>query len=201
MDIKTKLQIMEEYSLTAEEQLVADLLFLASAEENQKEFLYNFYNNKLNTIALRNCIESLQEKGVILKSYKIPPEGSSFDPENIEFNRNYLNKYRKYSGILGQEFFNEYPHFINIKGITYNLTNYAKKFNSEEDFYYSYGKSIGWNLEKHRFVLDLIRWGKENTNFINTNIADFVISKGWDRLQELKDGKFSNLTLDNTICL
>ena len=32
---------------------------------------------------LRKLLQSLQNKGIILKSYKIPNKGEQFDPENV----------------------------------------------------------------------------------------------------------------------
>ena len=69
------------------------------------------------------------------------------------------------------------------------LKNYAKKFNSEEDFYFYYGKAIGWKLEKHLEVIELIKWAKDNNcTLLNMNIADFTISKMWRSIKELKEG-------------
>lgn len=202
MDIKTKLMLMKEYNLNTEETFVLELLFLASAEENHSEHLYEFYNSKLNILSLREILMNLQDKGIILKSYVIQKENSIFEPRNVAFNKNFLNKYMKFSGELGQELFNVYPHFVTINGITYNIANFAKKFNSEEEFYYSYGKAIGWNYEKHLEIIDLIKWAKDNTNFLNHNICDFVIAKEWNRLDELKNGETNvNIIFDTITCL
>ena len=107
----------------------------------------------------------------------------------MEFNKNFLHNYRKFSGELGQEFFKEYPSIAIINGNEAPLKNYAKKFNSEEDFYFHYGKAIGWKLEKHLEVIELIKWAKDNNcTLLNMNIADFTISKMWRSIKELKEG-------------
>lgn len=181
--------MMEKYHLTAEESLVIELLFLASIEEGHSEYLVKYFTMQIDRTELRDILISLQDKGIIVKSYKIPSKGQKFDPESIEFNKNFLHNYRKFSGELGQEFFKEYPSIAIINGNEAPLKNYAKKFNSEEDFYFHYGKAIGWKLEKHQEVIELIKWAKDNNcTLLNMNIADFTISKMWRSIKELKEG-------------
>lgn len=186
---------MSKYSLTAEELFVIDLLFLASAEERHPEYLCEYIiNSKIN---LREVLFSLQEKGIILKSWRLPNSGEPFDPETVVFNKNFISNYRKYSAELGIEFFNMYPSICIINGVEAPLKNFAKKFNSEEEFYFAYGKAIGWNPETHKKVLELVKWAKDNNcRLINMNICDFVISKMWQSIQELKDGG-GTITFDN----
>ena len=181
--------MMEKYHLTAEESLVIELLFLASIEEGHSEYLVKYFTIQIDRTELRDILISLQDKGIIVKSYKIPSKGQKFDPEAVEFNKNFLHNYRKFSGELGQEFFKEYPSIAIINGNEAPLNNYAKKFNSEEDFYFHYGKAIGWKLENHLEVIELIKWAKDNNcTLLNMNIADFTISKMWRSIKELKEG-------------
>lgn len=180
---------MEKYRLTAEEVLLIDLLFLASIEEGHKEYLVKYFTMPVTRTNLRDLLLSLQAKGIITKSYKVPDKGQKFDPECVVFNQNFLNNYRKFSGDLGAEFLMTYPHNGVINGVEVPLNNWAKKFSTEEEFYYAYGKSIGWKQDKHNEVLELIRWAKDNNcNLLNMNIADFMISKIWQNIAELKNG-------------
>ena len=187
--LTNQLLMMEKYHLTAEESLVIELLFLASIEEGHSEYLVKYFTIQIDRTELRDILISLQDKGIIVKSYKIPSKGQKFDPEAVEFNKNCLHNYRKFSGELGQEFFKEYPSIAIINGNEAPLKNYAKKFNSEEDFYFHYGKAIGWKLENHLEVIELIKWAKDNNcTLLNMNIADFTISKMWRSIKELKEG-------------
>lgn len=193
--------MMEKYNLTAEEALFIDLLFLASIEEGHSEYLVKYFNLSINKTSLRDLLLNIQDKGIITKKYKVPNKGEKFDPEAIEFNKNFLHSYRKFSGELGIEFFQEYPSIAIINGTEAPLKNYAKKFPTEEAFYYQYGKIIGWNISKHREIINLIKWAKNTScNLLNMNIADFVISKMWNSIQELKDGK-GVMTFDYTTSL
>ncbi len=195
MEIENKLILMRDYNLTIEEEFILELLFLASEEENHSEYLIEYYNYRKDP-SLRDVLLSLQEKKIIKKSYKIPPVGSTFDITQIDFNENFINNYMKFSGILGQEFLKAYPHRLLVNGMSFDIGNFAKKFNSEQEFYYAYGKAIGWNRKKHQEVLDIIKWAKTQPNLINGNICDFVISKAWTRLAEVRDGDDTTLSVD-----
>lgn len=190
MTVDNQLIMMEKYRLTAEEVLLIDLLFLASVEEGHKEYLVKYFTMPVTRTDLRDLLISLQNKGIITKQYKIPDKGQKFDPECVIFNQNFLNNYRKFSGDLGAEFFMEYPSVAIINGVEAPLKNYAKKFTTEEEFFYAYGKAIGWKQSKHEEILELLKWAKDNNcNLLNMNIADFVISKMWNSVEELKDGE------------
>ena len=190
LDLDQRLGLMERYNLNAEEVFALELLFLASIDEGHPEYLARYCSISKNiNVSVRDLIISLQKKGVINKSFKVPKVGERLDPETINFNKTFLHNYRKFSGELGAEFFREYPSIAVINGSEAPLKNFAKKFSSEEEFYFRYGKAIGWNSEKHKHVLDLIRWGKDNgCRLLNMNIADFVVSKMWQSIEELKDG-------------
>lgn len=189
MTVDNQLIMMEKYRLTAEEALLIELLFLASIEEGHSEYLVKYLSMPITRTDLRDLLCSLQNKGIITKQYKIPEKGQGFDPECVIFNQNFLHNYRKFSGDLGTEFYMTYPHNGIINGIEVPLNNWAKRFKTEEEFYYAYGKSIGWKLDKHNEVLELVKWAKDNNcNLLNMNMADFVVSKIWQNIAELKNG-------------
>lgn len=158
MTVDNQLIMMEKYRLTAEEALLIELLFLASIEEGHSEYLVKYLSMPITRTDLRDLLCSLQNKGIITKQYKIPEKGQGFDPECVIFNQNFLHNYRKFSGDLGAEFYMTYPHNGIINGIEVPLNNWAKRFKTEEEFYYAYGKSIGWKLDKHNEVLELVKW-------------------------------------------
>lgn len=179
---------MERFRLTPEEHLVIELLFF-TFEGKCLDLLTNYLNLPITHTGLREVLLSLQEKGVILKSCKIPNKGEKFDIDTIQFNENFLKFYRKTSGELGQELFEAYPSEAIIQGQAVPMRNFAKKFKNEEEFFFAYGKAIGWSLVKHREVLELIQWSKNNDHFgLNMNIADFVISKMWNSIRDHRDG-------------
>lgn len=144
----------------------------------------------------RTILRSLQNKGIILKSCKIPEKGKPLSLFDIKFNQNFLNFFHRNAGDLGKELWETYPMFGNINGCTVSLRGITKKFNTLEDFFRAYGKEIRWNQALHKEIMDLIIWAKENTQYINTNISSFVIEHKWEELKKLKDGEIGNINYD-----
>lgn len=147
-------------------------------------------------IRFRDVLLSLQEKGIILKSYKIPNEGEPFDPYSIPFNKAFIKILYKCSFELGKELFDEYPQFGSIQGNVVGLRSVSKKFDSLEDAYFKYGRSIGWNPDKHNHIIELIKWAKEH-NIINYTLASFIIDQRWLELESLKNGDIANIDYDS----
>lgn len=198
--IEAQLQLMQRFGLTANENLVIELLFL-TFEGRCTDLLQMYLTNSKNAVDLRSVLLSLQEKGVLLKSCKIPEKGQAFDIDLLQFNENFLKFYRKTSGELGMELFEAYPSEAIIQGQAVPMRNFAKKFKNEEEFFYAYGRAIGWSVKKHKEVLDLIEWSKQNDHFgLNMNIADFVVSKMWISIRDHKDGS-NAITFDTTVSI
>ena len=199
--IDQDLAIIEKYGLTPTELFIINLIFLTQ-EGYEEPYLFRFLKIKENKELFRPTLVELQNKGVILKSYKIPEKGQKFDPLEIPFNQNFFKTYWKASFELGKELFETYPMFTNINGYTVSLRGISKKFNSLEDFYRFYGKAIGWNAEKHREIIDLITWEQNNNiGFLRMSIASFVIEAKWEDLKALKDGKIANVNFDTVMQL
>lgn len=182
--LDNELNLMIKYELTDQELIIIKLIFLA--QENRKEYLIKYFSNKDKSI-LREILISLQNKGIILKSYKIPNKGESFIPEDVEFNKNFIRAWLQHSNDLGMELFSKYPSFTIINGRSYSIKNITKVFKSLEDFCFAYGKAIKFNQEKHEEVLELLEYAK-STNYIHFNICEFVISQKWEEIKQLKDG-------------
>jgi hypothetical protein len=157
------------------------LTFLARDEEGHPEYFAKWFNNG-GSKQLREIFESLKTKGIIHKDYN----PSIYDPNAIELNKNFLKSWIKTSGELGQELFDEYPPILASNGRLLPLKNIAKKFNTLDEFYFAYSSAIKHNPEKHREIMELLKWGKENGK-INYGICEFIISAKWDELAYLKD--------------
>jgi hypothetical protein len=194
--LDAELNFLEKYHLTPTELMAIKTILLA--QDSEDEYIFKF-NNILTfvNIKFRDLLISLQNKGIILKSYKIPEEGSTLNLEEIEMNKNFVKNFYKSSFELGKELFEEYPMFGEINGSIVPLRGVAKKFNSLEDFYRFYGKSIKWNIEKHNHIIELVRWAKDNTTFLNCSISSFCINQLWNELEALKEGKIININFDS----
>ena len=182
MEIKTILNLLATYNLTADELLLIYLTYIARDEEGGHiEYFCKWYENG-GSERLRSLFESLKEKGVIHKNYNT----TTWDPNEIDFNKHFLKSWAKNSLWMGQELFDAYPPFVFINGRHYPLRDPAKKFSSLDEFFFFYSTQIGHNLEKHKEVMEILEWAKEN-NMINFGITSFVVNNQWKALKELRD--------------
>lgn len=196
LELNEELILMEKYKLTPTELFAVKTILLAQDNEDEYIFKFNDILNELD-IKFRDILISLQNKSIILKSYKIPKEGEVLKLEDIEINKLFIKSYYKASFELGKELFDIYPMFGDIGGNIISLRTVSKKFNSLEDFYRFYGKSIRWNPNTHKEIIELIKWAKENTTFINCSISSFCINQMWNELKALKDGQLININYDS----
>lgn len=166
------------------------MTLLARDEENHSEYLAKWFANG-GKDRLRELFNSLKEKGIILKSYN----AESYVPNDIQFNKNFIKSWYKQSGEMGQELFDSYPGFVEVKGKLYSLKNISKKFYSLDEFYFYYSATIGHNSEKHREVMDILAWAKEK-NLINFGILEFCASQKWLMFKEMREKGIDNKVAD-----
>lgn len=187
--------LLEKYNINSDELLFVTMILLIQDGE-EYDFINRYFNLPLSCRnGIRELLISLQDKGIITKEYKIPNKGDKFIPENITFNKNFVKRFYKSSFDIGKELFEEYPMFGIINGNPVGIRSISKKFDSLEDFYRFYGKSINWNPEKHSEIIELVKWGKEN-NLIVCSLANFIIDQKWNELEALKQGDIANINYD-----
>lgn len=179
-----EIQFMIKYQLTADELFFMKLIFYA--QEGHEEYLHEFFSQNQLTTDPRDLLVSLQNKGIINKSYDIPPKGIPFNPQDVEFNKRFTDQLMKHSQDMGMELFNAYPLFTTINGRQFSLRNISKNFKTFDDYCWEYGKSIKWNEQYHKEIMDLLEYGKDN-NMITSGICDFIISRQWTTIKALKD--------------
>ena len=190
--IDNEIIILEKYNLTPTELFTVKTILLAK-EEGEYEWLQRLSK----VVNLRKVIESLQEKGIILKSWKLPKEGSQLIVEDIPINQNFQKQFFRASFEMGEELFDVYPQTLIISGIAYNAKRVSKKFDSLEQAFSKYAKYIRNDPETHREILELIEWGKENQyNF--TTLDSFIVDMGWIALKAQKEGIGTNINLEAT---
>lgn len=141
--LEEEIALLDKYGLTADELLFIRCVLIMQDDNNEELFdhLYGVY--KQQHINLRSILVSLQEKGVILRSYIIPAAGQIFDPHSVQINKNFIKNIYKNSFELGKELFDNYPQFGQINQNTVPLRSVARHFDSLEDAYFRYGKNIG----------------------------------------------------------
>ena len=195
LNLEEEISILSKYRITPNELTFIKTLLILQDEENEnlfKDYIESLY---VCNVKLREILISLQKKEIILKSYKIPFEGESFDPYSIPFNKNFIKSLYKSSFELGKELFEIYPQMTVINGSLVTLRGVSKHFDSLEACYFRYGKAIGWNQERHEKVLDLIKWAKER-DIIKQSLSSFVINNSWLDLEAIRNGDSGNYNFD-----
>ena len=186
---------MDKYGLTPNELLVVRVLLILQ-DNNEEGLLQNLMVTlKHINLPLREVLVQLQKKEVIVKSFKIPNSGEKFDPYSIPINKNFIKTLYKSSFEMGKELFDSYPQFGSINGNVVPLRTVAKHFDSLEQAYFKYGKAIGFNPEKHKVIIELTKWAKDN-NILNCSLSSYIINNGWLDLQAMKDGNTANFNVD-----
>ena len=195
LNLEEEISILSKYRITPNELTFIKTLLILQDEENEdlfKDYIESLYVCNVN---LREVLISLQKKENIIKSYKLPSEGESFDPYSIPFNKNFIKSLYKSSFELGKELFEIYPQMTVINGSLVTLRGVSKHFDSLEACYFRYGKAIGWNQERHEKVLDLIKWAKER-DIIKQSLSSFVINNSWLDLEAIRNGDSGNYNFD-----
>ena len=190
-NLRTELILMDQYKLDPNELFCIKVILLA--QEGEYEYLQN-YAQILNG-QLRLLLTTLQSKGIIIKAYKIPKEGTQFIPEDVQFNQNFLKKYYRSAFEMGEELFYTYPQSAVVQGQVFNLRTVSKKFDSLEDAFGKYAKQIKNNPELHQQVIDDIKWGIENGyNF--TTLDRFIVDRAYESLHSMRLGENININLE-----
>lgn len=195
LSLEDEISLLGKYYLTPTELLTVRVLLLLQDENNEELFKKLLSTLKDLKIQFRDILVELQKKEIILKSYSIPKQGETFNPFIIPINKNFIKNLYKGSFEMGKELFEVYPQWTVINQNMVSLRGVSKHFDSLEDCYYKYGKSIGWNLERHSKILDLVSWGKE-TGVLCKSLGAFVVDNGWHDLESLKDGDGLNVNFE-----
>lgn len=190
LTLENELCLLEKYKLTPTELFTIKLILLAK-EDGEYKWLQRY----VQIIKLRNILVSLQEKGIILKSWKLPKEGQQLIVEDITFNQNFQKQYFRASFEMGEELFNIYPQSTIVNGQIYNLKRVSRKFDSLEDAFAKYAKYIHNNPEIHQEVIELVKWGIDNGyNF--TTLDSFIVDNSWTAIKAMKEGNGINVNTE-----
>lgn len=189
-NIENELAILEKYNLTPTELFTIKVILLAK-EEGEYEWLQRF----VQIVKLRDVLVSLQEKGIILKSWKLPKEGSQLVVENIPINQNFQKQFFRASFEMGEELFEVYPQSTIVNGSLYNLKRVSKHFDSLEQAFLKYSKYIRNNPDTHQHIVELIKWGIDNGYNFST-LDSFIIDNSWLAIEAMKEGNGINVNTE-----
>lgn len=194
-NLEEHIVMLEKYKITSDELLFITVILLIQEGDTNPYINLYFSLPPYCRGNIRELLCSLQNKQIINKEYKIPEKGTKFIPEDVIFNKNFIKTFHKCSFTIGKELFETYPMFCIINGNPTSIRSVSKKFDSLEDFYRFYGKSINWNPEKHEHIIDLVKWGSEN-NVINCTLCNFIIDRKWEVLEAMRSGDVGNINFD-----
>ena len=195
LTLEEEISIIEKYKITPNELMFIKTLLILQDEQNE-EFFQSYIEVLYSCgIKTREIILSLQNKEIILKSFKVPQEGEAFNPYRIPFNKNFIKNLYRSSFEMGKELFEVYPQMTMINGSFVTLRGVSKHFDSLEACYFRYGKAIGWNQERHEKVLDLVKWAGER-DIIKQSLSSFVINNSWLDLEAIRNGDSGNYNFD-----
>lgn len=186
LSLKEEINIYINSRLTPTELFILRLLQLAIDGDSSllSSYLTGISNGKE---LLRQVLESLKEKKVILSTFKIPSEGEVLNFKNIQFNKNFMKMYIRESNEIGKELFDAYPPFININGKMCSIKNFTKAgLFTFEEFCLYYSKAIKNASITHEKVMEALEYGKEN-NLINFSILEFIASHKWVEIEYIRD--------------
>ena len=190
-NLKNQILFRNKYKIDDNQLTLLEILIIAQNEEDNELVKMYFKSTK----DIRLHLIYLQNIGILLKTYKIPNKGEKLDIYDIPINKNFIKDFYKSSFEMGKELFETYPQFGLINGNSVGIRSVSRKFNSLEDFYRFYGKTIRNKPEMHQHIIDLINWAKEQ-NVIVCSLCNFVIDHKWEELQALKDGNLANVNFD-----
>lgn len=184
-NIEQQLFFCEKYGINPNELLLLEILLIAQ-EGDESGIVQKYFSNRVCSRGFTTeLLQGLIDAGIILKSYKIPTKGTVFDPNSVPINKNVIKDFYKCSYELGRELWEVYPQFGIVNNTQVGLKSVSKKFDTIEDFFRFYGKTIRWKPDVHEHIIELIKWANDN-NIICTTIANFVIDHKWEELEALK---------------
>lgn len=184
MFLDTILNIMSKHKLSLDEIGLVYLTFIAQSENGDPERNRTYFSKWYESGGkerLRELFESLKDKGVIHKNYN--PD--TYDPDEIEFNQNFIKSWFKLTGELGKELWNAYPDNIYVNGKLVSLKNITKKFLDLSEFYFWYASNIGHSVAVHKKILEILEWAKSQ-NLVTISIIEFVGTNKWHEFERLK---------------
>lgn len=191
-NLDSELSLMREYNIKPDAMFAIKVILLA--QDGEYEYLQKYA--EILEGQLRLILEHLQSKGIILKSYKIPVEGTTFIPEDVQFNQNFLKKYYRSAFEMGEELFAIYPQSAIVNGVMYNLRSVSKRFDSLEQAFQRYAKNIKNNPELHQQIIDDVKWGIEHEYQGFTTLDRFIIDRGYEFLHSMRNGEGTNINLE-----
>ena len=214
--ITNKMTFMKELGITPNEYELIIGLCMAQDEEVEDTLPYKTemehpshvpdvsyligLQNLIGKVELRKLLLELQNKGIILKSCKLPdPNGEEgMRPNDIKFNKNFLKKYIRHSGEMFWELYWSYPEVADINGKLMSLRNTFGNggWGNLDEAASFYGQRIQYNAATHKMIIDLVNKAKEQ-GILNMGLVKFLRGEEWRNIEQLiSNGGYGNKNLE-----
>ena len=184
MDITSYFKVCKQFNISLQECLLLKVLLLIKNNDFNSFCVEYFDTPESVRGSLRKNLLRLQEIDLIDKSYRIPEVGEKLDITSIKINKKFEKAFYRTSFELGKQLFESFPQFITIKGNQVGARRVSNKFNTLEEAFETYGRSILWDLDKHKKVIESVEWGKAH-KLINCTLATFILDRVWEELETL----------------
>lgn len=185
LELEQQLTFCEKYGISPNELLLLEILLVAQ-EGDGLEIVNRYFSSRVDARGkVTELLLGLQNAGIINKTYKVPEKGYIFNPLDVPLNKNIVKDFYKCSFEIGKELWETYPLFGIVNNSQVGIRSISKKFDSLEDFYRFYGKTIRWKPDIHNHIIDLVKWAKEH-NLLCTTLANFVVDHRWEELEALR---------------
>lgn len=212
MSVSSQSQFMKECKITPNEYEILVGILMAQDEEDYSESMkYETESEHPSHVAdtsyllvlqdvigrddLRVCLKSLQEKGIILKTCKIPEPGSpeGLRVNDVKFNKNIIKKYLRHSGEMFWELWHAYPKDCVINGKIVPLRNTFGQggWSNVDEAASFYGNKIKYDAALHREILNCVEKAAE-MDIINMGIIKFLRGEEWRNLETQLENNIDN---------
>lgn len=190
MRTEEELAVYDRYGITPAELLFIKMTLSAREPEGRGIAEKYFALHEDVRSPVQELIVSLKDKGVVLS----PVPGKIFRPADVRFSKAFETAVYKASFTMGKELYDAYPLSIVVNGVEHKLRRVSKKFDSLEQAFFRYGKSLGWSPVRHARVLELVKAGRES-GYVFTTLGDFIVDCDWENLEAMSaEGSLSPAT-------
>lgn len=195
LNFENELAAMKRYGLTPDELYIARLMLMCKDSKVGVSYMNKYMDTSEDARKIiRPVLKSLQDKGLILKSYNLEQEKIS--PLEVPFNANATKFFYRSAYDMGKELFDAYPKYARINGELVSLCGVSRRFACQEDAFMFYGKEIKWNPQTHGHIMELTKWAADNTQMINCVFSSYIIDHRWEFIESMRSGELGNVNFD-----
>lgn len=109
--------LFEKYSVSPNELFFLKIILLAVEEDRREDVVRYMTLPEAARGSILPMLQSLQNKGIILKDFKLPKPGDHFNPLDVPLNANFKKQMYKSTLDLGNELYDHYPVSCVVNGV------------------------------------------------------------------------------------